>query len=182
MFASITAFLEKKLRLKVNTTKSAVALVNTRKFLGYTISLYGSFYIARQSIAQLKAKIRNITKRNRGVAISEVVEELNLRTPRWVRYFRFAECKKALEDLDAWIRRKLRCIRLKQCKKSFAIAKLLISRGLEPWQAWILAGSGKGWWRLAGSPQAHRALSNAWFDEIGLKSLSFTYKMVYQSL
>jgi len=92
-----------------------------------------------------------------------------------VRYFKKAQCKKVLEDLDGWIRRKLRCIKLKQCKRAHAIAKFLKSRGIKPRYAWQVAKSGKGWWRLAYTPQAHEAMSVVWSQEEGLKSLRSIY-------
>ena len=80
-----------------------------------------------------------------------------------------------LEGLDGWIRRKLRCIKLKHCKRAYAIAKFLKSRGIKPHYAWEIAQSGKGWWRLAYTPQAHEAMGVGWSQEEGLKSLRGIY-------
>lgn len=76
-----------------------------------------------------------------------------------------------MRELDKWLRHKLRCLRLKQCKRRMAIAHLLIGQGLPPGWAWQLASSGKGWWRLSQSPQTQQALSNQWFNTLGLINL-----------
>ena len=77
-----------------------------------------------------------------------------------------------LPELDGWIRRKLRCYRLKQLNRACAIARFLMSRGLDREASWTLGGSGKGWWRLSKTRQLHRAMGLDWFSEIGLLSLS----------
>ncbi len=98
---------------------------------------------------------------------------------RWA-YFRYAECRTHLGRLDGWIRRKLRCVRLKQRKRSKAIADFLQGRGVPEWRAWLLAGSGKGWWQMAGSPQAAEAMSLAWFRDQGLIALTARYAQLNQ--
>ena len=78
----------------------------------------------------------------------------------------------ALKALDSWLRRKLRCVRLKHCKGSMTIATFLRECGVPEWRAWLLALSGKGWWRMAGSPQAAEAMTIKWFEWHGLVSLA----------
>ena len=169
---SITRFLEERLHLKVNTQKSAVAPVWERKFLGHRLLHTGELGIAPKSIARFKERIRQITRRNRAVSLSTMIEELNTFITGWVTYFRYARCKGHLENLDSWIRHKLRCVRLKQCKRVNAIATFFRTLGVPEWRAWIGALSGKGWWRLSGTPQAHESMSLAWFNNQGLISLS----------
>jgi len=82
--------------------------------------------------------------------------------------------------LDGWIRRKLRCVRLKQRRRSKAIADFLRGLGVPEWRARLLAGSGKGWRRLAGSPQAAEAMSLAWFREQGLVAPTARYNLLNQ--
>ena len=93
----------------------------------------------------------------------------------WVNYFRLAQVKGVFEELDSWIRRKLRCVKLKQRKRAKPIADFLQSLGVPEWRAWLLALSGKGWWRMAGSPQASEAMTIAWFKKQGLVSLVDRY-------
>lgn len=166
---SVTRFLEKKLKLRVNREKSAVAFVEARKFLGYRLRRGGKLGIAPQSLERVQARIRAITRRNRGhVHFKQMVEALNSFLSGWVLYFRYAECKSHLKRLGAWMRRKLRCVILKRLKRAMTIAGFLRKWGVPEWRAWILALSGKGWWRKAGSPQANEAMDCQWFTRQGL--------------
>ena len=112
------------------------------------------------------------------MGIGEVIGEINLFLNGWVAYFRFAECKGHLRRLDEWVRRKLRCLRLKQCKRPKPMADFLRSLGVPSWRAWIGALSGKGWWRLSGSPPATEGMSLAWFQSQGLLSLVQRYEQL----
>ena len=171
VMASVTAYLEGRLRLKVNRDKSAVAQVGKRKFLGHRLIAGGRLTIAPKSVDRAKDRLRQITRRNRGIPFAQMIEEVNAFTTGWVTYFRNAEARTKLRPMDQWLRRKLRCVRLKQCKRSWTIAQFLKEHGVPEWRAWIMALSGKGWWRLADSPQAHEAMTIKWFKEIGLISL-----------
>jgi RNA-directed DNA polymerase len=175
VMANVSRFLEKTLRLRVNRQKSAVAAVWERKFLGHRLLPEGRLGIAPQSLDRARGRVRQITRRNRGVSLEDVIGELNSFLSGWMAYFRFAECRSHLARLDEWIRRKLRCLRLKQCKTTKAIAEWLRRLGVPEWRAWILALSGKGWWRLSGSPQAAEGMTVAWFQSQGLVSLTATY-------
>jgi len=169
---SITRFLERRLRLRVNRAKSAVAHVSKRKFLGYRLLSGGRLGIAPASLRRVKERIRAITRRNRGRSLGRVIGELNRLLPGWVRYYRYAACRTHLRALDGWIRRKLRCLRLKQRKRAHPIAALLRRLGVPEWRAWLLALSGKGWWRKSGSPQASEAMTLDWFAQQGLVCLA----------
>jgi RNA-directed DNA polymerase len=147
-----------------------------RKFLGYRIGYGGILSIALQSITRLKDKLRVITKRNRGKSVEEVIREINIIIPGWVRYFKHAQCKGILTRVDEWLRRKLRCYRLKQLKRAVTIVKMLISQGIAEQSAWRVAKSGKGWWRLSLAPQVHRAMGISWWKQNGLKSLVETFE------
>jgi RNA-directed DNA polymerase len=180
VMASITAFLEKRLRLRVNREKSAVDYIEKRKFLGHRLLAGGRLGIAPKSLERAKERVREITRRNRGVSLAAIIGELNSFLSGWVTYFRYAECRSHLARLDEWIRRKLRCVRLKQCKRTKAIADFLRSLGLREAWAWMLALTGKGWWRMAGSPQAANAMTNQWFQSQGLISLTARHTALRQ--
>jgi RNA-directed DNA polymerase len=171
VMASIKLFLEKKLRLKLNEKKSKVAEVKECKFLGYKLLNDGRLVLAQESVKRFKDKIRQITRRSRGIKLEEVVSQLNRMLLGWVGYFRLTEYPKQLPGLDGWVRRKLRCYRLKQRKRGKSIAKFLIELGVAELDARCVSSSGKGWWRLSCSPALHKALNNAWFKELGLVSL-----------
>jgi RNA-directed DNA polymerase len=175
VMASVTRFLEKRLRLRVNRTKSAVAYVGERKFLGYRLLEGGRLTIAPESLERAKGRIREITRRNRGVSLERMISELNSFLTGWVTYFRYASAKAHLQRLDEWIRRKLRCVRLKQRKRAKPIADFLRELGVPEWRAWLLALSGKGWWRLARSRSAAQAMTIQWFKDQGLVNLTERY-------
>lgn len=175
VLASITQFLETKLKLRVHRDKSAVAYIEERKFLGHRLLKGGKLGIAPKSLERAKERIRAITRRNRGISLDRMIRELNLFLTGWVTYFRHAACKSHLLTLDGWLRRKLRCVRLKHCKRTKTIADFLRGLGVSELNAWKTALSGKGWWRLAGSPSATHAMSDQWFGSLGLVNLVQRY-------
>jgi RNA-directed DNA polymerase len=169
---SVTRFLEEKLRLRVNRDKSAVAPVGERKFLGHRLLLNGKLGISPKSVERAKDKIRQITRRTRGVSLLQVLVELNSFLIGWVTYYRYAACGFELQCLDEWVRRRLRAYRLKQRKRGRSIGALLRSLGVSARSASKVGRSGKGPWRLANCPPVARALSNSWFHTQGLVSLA----------
>jgi RNA-directed DNA polymerase len=175
VMASVTQFLEDVLRLRVNREKSAVAYIEERKFLGHRLLAGGKLGIAPKSLERAKERIRKITRRNRGISLDRMIAELNSFLTGWVTYFRYAACKTYLAGLDGWIRRRLRCVRLKQCKRTKPIMDFLRRQGVSLRNAWLTALSGKGWWRLAGSPSVMHAMSNQWFASLGLVNLVQRY-------
>jgi RNA-directed DNA polymerase len=169
---SITQFIERKLKLKVNREKSAVAPGSERKFLGHRLLSGGRLGIAPKSLKRAKKKVREITKRNRGVSLEQVVLELNSFLNGWVVYYRHAAMKGHLTKMDEWLRRKLRCHRLKQRKRSYSIVQWLIQLGVPSERAWTSGKSSKGWWRLSGSPAVAEAMNGVWFKDLGLINLT----------
>jgi RNA-directed DNA polymerase len=172
VMSSVTRFLERRLRLRVNQQKSAVAPVAERKFLGYRLGAGGTLGIAPKSLQRTKARLRQITKRNRAVSLGQMIEEANAYLSGWVTYFRHAQAHNELRGLDGWLRRKLRCVRLKHCKQPAGLRRFLSQRGVSPRPARELASSGRGWWCLANSLQAKIAMNIAWFDQLGLINLT----------
>ena len=179
VMASVTRFLEGKLKLRVNREKSAVAPVGERKFLGHRLLLNGKLGISPKSVDRAKEKIRQITRRARGVSLTQVIAELNLFLGGWIIYYRYAACGFELQCLDEWVRRKLRCYRLKQRKRGASLAALLRSLGVSAASASKVGSSGKGPWRLASCPPVHRALSTRWFRQQGLVSLVTQYDSLH---
>jgi RNA-directed DNA polymerase len=154
--------------LQVNREKSAAAFIEDRKFLGHRLLRGGRLGIAPQSLDRVQQKVRQITRRNRGVSFEQLVRELNSFLTGWVTYFRHAKAKKALTELGSWVRCKLRCVRLKQRKRAKSITDFLHGLGV-PWdRCWTTAACGKGWWRMAHTPAAQQGMNNAWFQAQGL--------------
>lgn len=170
---SVTKFLETKLRLKVNRAKSAVAKPQARKFLGLRIvgGAEAIIGIAPKSMARFKARVRRITRRNRGVSLDQVLSDLKKFTDGWVGYFRIARTPSKYKGLDAWIRRRLRCYIWKQWKTPKTRARELLKRGIGPWLAWGVAYHGLGPWKVAGCPAMNRAFTNARLEALGYSSL-----------
>jgi RNA-directed DNA polymerase len=168
VLASVTTFLEGRLKLRVNRAKSAAATVSERKFLGHRILPDGRLTIAPKSLERAKDRVREITRRNRGVSFGRCVSELNSFLTGWVTYYRHTGARRPLEALGHWVRRKLRCVRLKQRTRAKPIADFLHGLGVPRDRCWTTAASGKGWWRLAGTPAAQEAMNLAWFRDQGL--------------
>jgi RNA-directed DNA polymerase len=169
---SVKKFLAQRLKLKVNEAKSGCAPVEERQFLGYRLLGNGKLLIANHSVDRVKDNIRKITRRNRGVSLEKVILELNIKLRGWINYFRLTEWPSQVRELDRWMRRKIRCYRLKQRKRTWPIATFLINLGVDANEAWNLAKSDKGWWRLSSCPAVHKAMSNAWFEKMGLINLT----------
>jgi len=174
---SVTKFLESKLRLKVNCAKSAVGWPSRRKFLGLRIvgGARAIISVAPQSLHRLRAKVRRLTRRNRGVSLEQVIAELGRATDGWVGYFGVARTPTIYQKLDEWIRRRLRCYRYKQWKKPRNRARQIVKLGVGPWLAWGVAMKGYGPWKVAGTPAMTRALTNERLERMGYSSLYRRY-------
>ena len=173
VLASVTQFVETRLKLKVNQAKSAVDRPWNRKFLGYSMTFHKQprLKAAPESVKRLKATIRSICRRGRGRSLRTVIAELTPKLRGWVNYFRLAEVKGVFEELDQWLRRKLRCILWRQWKRSYARARNLMRRGLEHERAWRSATNGRGPWWNAGASHMNQAFPKKCFDNSGLVSL-----------
>jgi len=176
VMASIEQFLAKRLKLKVNKAKSAVAKPRVRKFLGFSFTggREPRRRIAPQAIARLKAKVRELTRRTGGQSPSQVAKELSRYLIGWRGYFGFCETPSVLRALDQWIRRRLRAIVWKQWKHGRTRYAELRRRGVGRNLAAQTAGSPHGPWRLSNSPALTIALSNASLVSLGVASLATT--------
>jgi RNA-directed DNA polymerase len=171
---SISQFLERRLRLKVNVEKSAVARPWERKFLGYSMTWHrqSRLKVAASSVQRLKEKLREIFRRGRGRRLARLIEEeLTPLLRGWMNYFRLAEVKGIFEEMDSWIRRKLRGLIWRQWKRPRARAKGLRQRGLQDLRAWESATNGRGPWWNAGASHMNAAFPKSYFDRCGLLSL-----------
>lgn len=172
VMASITHFIEKKLKLKVNHEKSGVRHCSDVKFLGYTLMPEGGIRVADKSIDRLKDRVREITHRNRGVKFEQVIRELNMVILGWTKYFRLANTwLTTFRDLDGWIRRKLRCYRLKQCGRRYTIFKFLRSFNIPVNKSWNVVMYSQGWWQMSKKLDVSHAMNPKWFASQGLQSL-----------
>jgi RNA-directed DNA polymerase len=170
---SISEFITKKLKLKVNKEKSAVSRPGKRKFLSF--SFIGSEVVKRRiatkAIARFKQRVRELTRRTRGVRIEKMVAQLGRYLRGWRGYFGFCETPSVLRSLEQWLRRRLRSVVWKQWKRGKARFAELCKRGVGQDLAAQTAGSAHGPWRLSNSPALTIALPNAYFASLGLTPL-----------
>jgi RNA-directed DNA polymerase len=172
---SVSEFITRKLKLKVNEQKSAVARPGQRKFLSF--SFIGSQVIKRRiaakAITRFKQRVRELTRRTRGVGIETMVAQLSRYLTGWRGYFGFCETPSVLRSLEEWLRRRLRSVVWKQWKRGTVRFAELRKRGVSKDLAARTAGSAHGPWRLSNSPALTLALPNVYFDSLGLTRLLF---------
>jgi RNA-directed DNA polymerase len=173
VMASLTRFLEKKLRLKVNAEKSAVARPWERKFLGYSMTMHKAprLKAALDSVRRLKESLKDLFRRGRGMSIGRLIEDMTPKLRGWIAYFQLAEVKGIFEELDGWVRRRLRTVLWRQWKRPFTRAKHLMKRGLSEDRAWTSAYNGRGPWWNAGASHMNDAFRAGYFAQLGLVSL-----------
>lgn len=178
---SITKFLEKNLKLKVNQEKSAVASPIRRKFLGY------SYYytkdgiqlrVHQKSFTKLKDKIRKVTNRNASMNFEWRLKKLAQITTGWVNYYKLANMERKLREIDEWIRRRLRCCIWKTWKEVKTKGKNLMKLGVPKSKAWEYANTRKSYWRISNSPILKKTITNQRLINHGFKSLSKQYKKI----
>lgn len=174
VMASVRRFITTKLKLKVNDSKSAVARPGERKFLGFSFTggRKPKRRIAPKAIGRFKKRVRELTRRTRGVSIEQMTEELARYLRGWLGYFGRCETPSVLPSLEGWTRRRLRSTIWKQWKRGAVRFANLRKRGVGKDLAAQTAGSAHGPWRLANSPALAIALPNAYFDSLGLPRLT----------
>jgi RNA-directed DNA polymerase len=174
VMASITRFITMRLKLKVNESKSAVARPWERKFLGmsFTWNREPKRRIAPKALDRFKQRIRELTRRTRGISLEQMIEGLARYLNGWRAYFGFCETPSVLADLDSWIRRRLRSVAWKQWKRGKRRFAELRARKVGEDLAARTAGSPHGPWRIARSPALSVALPTAYFQSLGLPTLA----------
>jgi len=166
------SYLEERLKLKVNEAKSAVERPENRTFLGFTFERGKrkvKAKIAEKSWKRFQGRVRATTRRGQGCSLESVIERLNRYLQGWSGYYRLAETRSTMQQIDAWIRRRLRCLILRQWKRPKTRANEL--RKLGGKESWSIISS-KGLWRLSKSRAVHSGLNNQFFKEKGLYALS----------
>lgn len=174
VMASISTYIEKELKLKVNMEKSSVTRPWFSKLLGLT------FYhkkgtkgitVHRKSVASYKEKIRAITCRSKPYRMEERMMQIRQLNQGWGNYFKISEAKSVFEELDSWVRSRIRLCYWKQWKKVKTRMHQLEKLGIKPEKAYQWGNTRKGYWRTVHSPILARALHNAFLKEAGFVSL-----------
>jgi len=174
VMASVTRFITTKLKLKVNEQKSAVAQPWERKFLGFSFTNgeEPKRRIAPKAILRFKERVRELTRRTRGVSIERMAAELAQYLKGWIGYFGKCQTPSVLRRLEEWFRHRLRSVIWKQWKRGSVRFAELRNRGVGKDLAAQTAGSAHGPWRIANSPALNIALPNAFFDSLGIPRLT----------
>jgi RNA-directed DNA polymerase len=171
---SITVFVQRRLKLKVNRDKSGVARPWESKLLGYSMThhIKPRLKVARQSVKRIREKLKERFRRGKGRRLDRFTEqELNPILRGWGNYFELAEVEGTFEELDQWVRRKLRQMLWRQWKRNYTRAARLIRRGLDKERAVKSAGNGRGSWWNSGASHMNQAFPKKFFDHLGLVSL-----------
>jgi len=171
---SLARFITMKLKLKVNAQKSAVARPWGRKFLGFSFTNEQAprRRIAPKAVDRFKERVRELTRRTRGISIERMAEDLSRYLRGWIGYFGKCETPSVLQGLERWTRHRLRSMVWKQWKRGTVRFAELRKRGVGTDLAAQTAGSAHGPWRLANSPALSLALPNAYFDSLGIPRLT----------
>ena len=180
---SISIFIESRLHLKVNRDKTEVSYAGKVKYLGY------SFYMLKgkcrlrlhpQSVAKMKAKLKELTSRSNGWGYARVKERLNQFVSGWMNYFKLADMRNILQSTDEWLRRRIRSYVWKSWKKIGTKFKNLMKCGIDKWRAWQWANTRSGYWNVAGSPILCRAMNNERLKLQGYPCLVDLYIKLHQ--
>jgi group II intron reverse transcriptase/maturase len=184
VMASVTTYLESKLKLKVNTEKSKVGSPLRLKFLGFSLYKTGNktgIRVHQKPMMKFKEKVKQITSRKRGRAIAQILKELKLFTTGWLNYYGLADMQSKIEDLNQWIRRRIRMYIWKQWKKISSKFRNLQLLGILKDKAWEWANTSKGYWRIAHSWVLTTSLTNKYLASIGYDDISKRYEALHSS-
>lgn len=177
---SVTRFIERRLRLEVNASKSAVAPLENRHFLGFSLRrdpVEGEVEVrlSARTKKRIAQRIRELTPRNWGNSMHRCIFQVNAYLRGWIGFFGIctASEERTLTNLDAHIRRRLRAIQLKHWKCKRTVARKLIALGVRPKTAWHRVYEGRqSLWALSHNSAVDRGLRNAYFAERGLVSVA----------
>jgi len=184
VMASVVRFIERRLRLKVNEDKSAVARTEERHFVGFSlkrdlVERNVCVLLSKRSKKRIEGRIRELLPRNWGSSLAMCIARINRYLVGWIEFFKVCteSCVRTLQTLDAHIRRRLRAIVLRHWKRKRTMAKRLIKLGVKPKTAWRQMYKGRrSWWALSHCAAVDRGLRNAYFAERGLVSLNMQWQ------
>ena len=170
---SVSKFITKELKLKVNREKSAVAVPWVRKFLGFSFTSEKATRrrLAPKARKRFEERIREMTQRNRGISMNKRISELSQYMRGWMGYFAFCQTPSVFKELDSWIRRRLRCAQWKQWKSCKGRYRGLRRCGIDQRQTHMLDCCSRGPWTISNYSTLNRALPNVYFASLGLPSL-----------
>ncbi|MEK7995588.1 MAG: group II intron reverse transcriptase/maturase [Planctomycetota bacterium] len=168
---SLTKFVEGRLKLIVNRAKSKAAPLKECAFLGFQIGARGKVEWTLKAYTRFKRRVREITCRNRGHRIQDVLDELRRYITGWLHYFGISHTYTGMLELDEWVRRRVRLYYWKQWKQPRTRRRHLLSLGTPREEVHMATRSRKGYWRMSGNSLLQRALNNRWLHEQGVPDM-----------
>ena len=171
VMASLIRLVEGRLKLVVNRAKSKSAPLSQCTFLGFQIGARGKAVWTAKAHARFKRRVREITRRNRGHNVQDVIDELRRYVTGWLNYFGISHTYKALLELDEWVRRRVRLYYWKQWKQPRTRRRHLLALGIDSKEVRMATRSRKGYWRMSANSIVQRALTNRWLHEQGVPDL-----------
>jgi len=171
VMASLIRYCEGRLKLVVNRAKSRAALLKTCVFLGYQIDSRGKLVWSAKALHRFKQRVREITSRNRGHRVQDVIDELRSYVLGWLNYFKLSATYTVVLELAEWVRRRVRLYYWKQWKQPRTRRRKLLALGVFPEKVHMATRSRKGYWRMSRNSIVHHALSNRWLEQQGVPDM-----------
>jgi RNA-directed DNA polymerase len=171
VLASLVRYCEGRLRLIVNRAKSRAAPLKQCAFLGYRIDHKGTLAWTEKAQHRFKERVREITSRNRGHKVENVIDELKLYIRGWLNYYKLSSTYKEVLALSVWVRRRVRLYYWKQWKQPRTRRRNLLSLGADPATVHMATRSRKGYWRMSQNEIVRHALNNRWLEEQGVPDM-----------
>jgi RNA-directed DNA polymerase len=171
VMGSLVRFVEEKLRLVVNRVKSRSASLRQCAFLGFQVGPRGKAVWTDKARARFKQRVREITRRNRGHRVQDVIEDLRRYVVGWLNYFKLSHTYTAVVELGDWVRRRVRLYYWKSWKQPRTRRRHLIALGIRPDEVKLASRSRKGHWRMSSNSLLQRALNNRWLHEQGVPDM-----------
>ena len=171
VMASLTLYVEGRLKLVVNRAKSQTAPLKQCAFLGFQIGQRGKAVWTAKAHARFKQRVREITRRNRGHRVQDVIDELRRYVTGWINYFGISHTYTGLLELEEWVRRRVRLYYWKQWKRPGTRRRHLLALGIAREEVHMATRSRKGYWRMSANSIVQRALTNRWLQEQGVPDM-----------
>ena len=171
VMASLIRYAEGTLKLVVNRAKSQTAPLKACAFLGFQIGMRGKAVWTAKALSRFKDRVREITRRNRGHRVQDVIGELRLYVTGWLNYYGISNSYKVVLELAEWVRRRVRLYYWKQWKQPRTRRRNLIKLGIDPGEVKLASRSRKGYWRMSRNGIVQQALTNQWLEEQGVPNM-----------
>lgn len=168
---SLIRFCEGRLKLVINRAKSRATMLKNCVFLGYQIDRRGRLVWSAKALHRFKERVREITSRNRGHRVQDVIDELRRYILGWLNYYKFSSTYTVILELSEWVRRRVRMYYWKQWKQPRTRRRHLLAMGIHPDRVHMATRSRKGYWRMSRNSIVHAALSNRWLEDQGVPNM-----------